>query len=175
MDALLDSRKNQEVDDEVSNAKNEFEQALVESYPSPRRSRGLSVGTKLGMALDVIYETLQEKKAEGLISDDTLGNVAGKYLAYYALPSALIAGLAGYGAVKGTNQSNILNKAVKQRTARDYAARPSDILAVPDPIRVGSGMYSPGGTADQDALSGNDEDAGVEKTLRRRQIIRGMA
>ncbi len=52
---------------EIDEAKQQFEQALLSSYPKPKSTIAPSAGVKLGMALDAMYDTIGADQAEAFV------------------------------------------------------------------------------------------------------------
>ena len=191
VDALLQHQRDQASKQKVEDARKDFEQALLESYPKPRKPSGIpglkvsqdeqeSDGQKLSRALDDLYDKLQEKRAfdwsiGGMVSPDTTQNLAGMY-GTYALGSGLLAGKLTYDAGMKNNGQTVLRKAIARRARRQAMQRPSEILAVPDEVNTGHTL-EPGGMADEDA--GRDADSSESGMLdnvkaRSRSILRGI-
>ena len=60
---IFDHFDNKEKDQEVNDARQQFEQALLASYPKPKTTVAPGMGQKLGEALDAIYDSIGSEKA----------------------------------------------------------------------------------------------------------------
>ena len=132
VDALLDQRRKGEIDDEVEDARREFEEALSSQY-----KRGSD--SKLGVALDDLHSKMQKMGqgpplTERLFGPNAKGYATGAY-STYAIPSALLSYLFVKGMADKRSRRNILEKARQQRALKQQKARPSELYAVPHPIR----------------------------------------
>lgn len=140
VDYLLNRQRESEQADELSSAKSEFEQALLDSYPKPRVAApgGLktaavdSPGQRLGAVLDGLFAGLTKSAT----LQDWLGRMSGAYLGAYALPMALGAGALAYSHGRAASQDEILQQALKRRMQHAYAVRPPEVFAMPQPVPV---------------------------------------
>lgn len=66
------NRRQQDLD----TAKHEFEQALLSSYPKPKATVAPSIGTKLGMVLDALYDAIGAEKAAAFVKSAGEGSIA---------------------------------------------------------------------------------------------------
>jgi hypothetical protein len=99
MDMLLDRRRQQAKQDEVEQAKKEFERALVSQYKRPGKTAEDS--SSLGVALDAVFDQVTEGK-EGL-EKAAASDISGQALNMYGLyggTTALLAGLWMYNKAK---------------------------------------------------------------------------
>ena len=128
IDHILDKRRRQEIDDEVDESRNEFQEALVSQY-----KRGSD--SELGVALDELYNKMNKESLDldSIVSPDTRGRALGAY-ATYAIPSSIL----GYLLVKGLadrgSRGKILEKAQRSRALKQQQSRPAELYAVPTPI-----------------------------------------
>jgi len=128
IDHILDKRRRQEIDDEVDESRNEFQEALVSQY-----KRGSD--SELGVALDELYNKMNKEALDldSIVSPDTRGRALGAY-ATYAIPSSIL----GYLLVKGLadrgSRGKILEKAQRSRALKQQQSRPAELYAVPTPI-----------------------------------------
>ena len=128
IDHILDKRRRKEIDDEVDESRNEFQEALVSQYKEGSDS-------KLGVALDELYAKMNKEAFDinSIVSPDTRGRALGAY-ATYAIPSSIL----GYLLVKGLtdkgSRGKILAKAQQRRALKQQQARPAELYAVPVPI-----------------------------------------
>ena len=133
IDQILDRRRRKEIDDEVNESRNEFQEALMSQYKQGSDS-------ELGVALDELYLKMQKSAKVGdlldprtYLSDDSMGRIAGGY-ATYAIPSSIL----GYLFVKGLtdkgSRGRILEKAQRRRALKQQQARPAELYAIPTPI-----------------------------------------
>jgi len=128
IDHVLDKRRRQEIDDEVDESRNEFQEALISQY-----KRGSD--SALGVALDELYNKMNKESfdLDSIVSPDTRGRALGAY-ATYAIPSSIL----GYLLVKGLadrgSRGKILEKAQRNRALKQQQSRPAELYAVPTPI-----------------------------------------
>jgi hypothetical protein len=149
VDSVLESQRRGEKDNEMSEAKKDFETALLSSYRRPHVVKSASAGAELGDALDQLFDRVAEKR--GL--DNFMGGLASKYLGYYALPTAAIAGKLVYDRANKSSRESILNRAMRQRVQRESMSHPSPLYAIPKPVEVGGGA---------EAAVAEDEPAAAE-------------
>jgi hypothetical protein len=182
VDALLSKRRQDANEQDVEDARQDFERSLVESYPKARKPHGVTsidagklagdqqdTALQLGSALDALYDKLQEKQASGLASWNFGGladpnmtqRVAQLYL-LYGLGSGGLAGKAMYDAETKQSGPKVLQKAIDRRNRRMYSQRPSEVMAMPKPVPVSENFMSPGGGADRDMQAEADPS---EKSL----------
>ena len=156
-DQLFDQRRQEEVEDELEKAKQEFQTALTTHHTTPKVAAEKTAAQKLGEELDDLFCRLkslevQEKRADGPIQQT--GNLLGSVLtapgkaydwlthprtrekamgAYgvYAIPSALATYLAAKGITDKYSRKKVLEKAVSRRKEKRHAKRPSELYAVP--------------------------------------------
>ena len=134
MDKLLDQRRRQELDDEVEDARRDFQRAMTSQYKEGSES-------ELGNALDELFGKLH-KQADGLgdwvpnflkPSPDTKGTAMGMY-GTYAIPSSIL----GYLVIKGLTDKGStkerLEKAQRNRAMKRQRLRPAELYAIPSPI-----------------------------------------
>ena len=128
IDHILDKRRRQEINDEVDESRNEFQEALLSQYKTGSDS-------ELGVALDELYAQMHKEAFDinSIVSPDTRGRALGAY-ATYAIPSSIL----GYLLVKGLadrgSRSKILEKAQRRRALKQQQVRPAELYAVPTPI-----------------------------------------
>jgi len=161
-DSFFDDRRQEEVEDELESAKEEFQEALTSHYPSPKSKMAAekTAAQKLGEELDDLFLRIEratslEKVANGDPISSAIGTATdlvqapGKVVetvtspqfkqkamgAYglYAIPTLLLGYLAAKHLSDKYSQRKILEKAVQRRAAKNYAKRPSELYAVPDP------------------------------------------
>lgn len=119
-DKLLDSQRKRQVDDELETSKARYEAAL----------QGAS---KLGQALDELFEATREKTAGSQtlwMGPDTWGKVLGG-AATLAIPAALASGLIAYDLTKKKNPETILRKAKEKRRFEQFRKQPSPVYVRP--------------------------------------------
>ena len=132
IDAILDRRRKGEDDDEVEEAREEFNKALLDTTRKPKMAADASPGEKLGAALDELYD-VWEKRAD---LKDWLAQLAGGY-GMYAVGTGSIAGMLTYDHFNKQSKRKALEAAMALRQKRDYLAHPSQIMAVPEPVPAG--------------------------------------
>lgn len=136
IDKVMDSRRRREMDDEVEDARESFQQAMSSQYKTGSDS-------ELGTALDELFGKLQksanlwDKIKDSLTpSDDAIGKSLGMY-GTYAIPTSIL----GYLAVKGMTDkgstSKRLEKAQRNRALKRQQMRPAELYAIPTPIEEG--------------------------------------
>jgi hypothetical protein len=125
MDWLLDRRRKKEIDDQLADAKAEYEQALSEATGG----RKLAADASLTRDLDTIFDAVEK---QGMEKEATFADSAGKatgIYGLYGLSSALAAAVATYSWGKKRRRKEILEKARKKRLRDRYRRQPSSILA----------------------------------------------
>lgn len=144
MDAVLDHRRKAERDQEISQARQEFHDALLGQYdrplratpgPAPARQKRAGdaaamadAGATLGRAF-----ALLEKVA--LNWADVAGTTLGGY-GMYALPAAAVTGTIVYDKARKRSQRAVIRKALQRREQRRFMEQPSEIYARPEPVTV---------------------------------------
>lgn len=149
-DKLLDRRRKQEIEEELENTRQEYEQAL----------RGQS---KLGEALDRLCD-LSEKTAAGMSANDWSGLAQGGLLSGLGL-IGLGSGMTAYGLSKKRRPSEILREA-KKRRARVRMRQ------VPPPLYV---EVEESSVPDEDEQEGSPLDKGALWRARLQQFHRSRA
>jgi hypothetical protein len=152
VDAVLNQRRKADIDDDVEQARSEFQQALLGQYKKPGQAKEAADAemVKLAADLDALYD-LFEKQASfyGIPTNaEDFGQLAGSY-GMYAAPSALIAGYAAYKAGDKRTRRDVLEKALKLRRARRQAVQPAELYATP--VRMGD--------PNTPVMAGADDDA----------------
>jgi len=161
-DSFFDDRRQDEVEDDLESAKDDFREALTSHYdvPKGKMASEKTAAHKLGEELDDLFLRIErvtslEKAAEGGAVESALGTATdivklpGKAIntvtspqfqdkamgAYglYAIPTLVLGYLAAKHLSDKYSQRKILEKAVQRRAAKNYAKRPSELYAVPDP------------------------------------------
>ena len=151
-DAIFDKRRKEEAEDELESAKSDFQEALTSHYdvPEAKVAAEKTAAKKLGDELDSLFVRFEKSANSSIL--EAMGTVAklpgqvietvmspefkeralGGY-GVYAVPSVL----AGYLAAKHISDKNserkVLEKAMRRRAAKNYAKRPSELYAIPDP------------------------------------------
>ncbi len=133
VDMLLDSRRKGELDDELAAKRKKFRQALVGSYDKPVTSKQAEDEdvemTKLAADLDALFDSFQKAATFG----DVVGKGAGMYTTY-AIPTALLAGYAGYKTGSKRQRRVMLEKALLQRKRHRENEQPTPLYATPVPF-----------------------------------------
>ncbi len=183
VDALLNKRRQKDLDEETGIAKQDFEDALLSSYSRPRTSVK-TAGAELGDLLDQLFDKAVEKQAFSMnplnwMSDDTKGAIGGVYGAYALGMGGLAGYLAYQKANKGSNR-NVLDAAMNQRMRRAYNQRPSEVLAVPQPVRRSAGQVDsePEDAAEVKALLNEEDSAAASSPTaapRKRRVDVGIS
>lgn len=111
-DWLLDRQRKLRAQQDVDDAKEEYEQALF---------------GKTAAAVDELYDALQEKQ-----STDIPGALSGAYLTY-ALGAPLVVGSMAYERAKKLRRKEIIDAAQRERMRQRYESSPAPVFAVPTP------------------------------------------
>lgn len=146
VDALLDAHRRRQRDQELEEAKAEFDRALLVQYdrPLPRRpglkaaaDRGAAIGADLDAAFDAFAAAYAKRAAAGQTlldrAADASGPAAGLYLTYAGL-AGLLSGGVTYDQLRRRSRQAVLTKALKDRQRRDFLAQPPEIRATPVPV-----------------------------------------
>lgn len=141
LDHLLDRQRKGIADAEEQKAKQEFEQALLNSYPQSLKtvapiSKAAADDATLGQLLDLAFDRWQAKQANdvSLLNPGNLAGRLGNVYGGYATLAALTGGALSYDFFRKRQRRAILDKALAERNRRQFAARPPEILAVPTPV-----------------------------------------
>jgi hypothetical protein len=151
MDKLLDSRRQREQQQELDQARQEFHDALlgqydepIKTHPSLMKKKGGDESTmeKVGKALDDLFDKFEEAKADqektAVDWSNLAGQAAGGYGMYAGL-SGLLTGAVVYDKMSKRSRRAVLEKALQQRQRRKFMQSPTEIMAVPEPMPVGTG------------------------------------
>lgn len=123
MDAILDSRRRAEMDQELADVRSEYEEALRDQYEAALTKRG---------ALDDVFEKLAALEKQGGWPD-AWDAAIGTYLT--ALGATTTAGaLGGYRWAKARGRKRRLEEALRRRK-RLAGGRPEPLYAYPVPVR----------------------------------------
>lgn len=123
MDYLLDQQRHKGLNEEVNQAKSDFEKALGQQ-PIGTAKRADDKAEQISQQLDEIFDVIQ-KRAEW-------GPLTGGILATMALPVLAGSGYAGYRMAKNDRQAEQLEAAVKERQRRRQQASAPFAMAVPE-------------------------------------------
>ena len=130
MDYLMDKRREDESDDELAEAKIEYEEALQDATKS-------AADNELSRELDKLADATEKaagflpswEEILGMLGPEAAGNVGGYYAGLYALPSMAVAAGLSYPVFKKHQNKRLLEKAIKKR-------RQAEGLKTPQPIRL---------------------------------------
>lgn len=123
MDAILDSRRRAEIDQELADVQSEYEEALRDQYEAALTKRG---------ALDDIFEKLAALEKQGFNWPDAWEAAIGTYLT--ALGATTTAGaVGGYHWAKARGRKRKLEEAL-QRRKRLASGQPEPLYAYPVPV-----------------------------------------
>lgn len=156
MDALIDARRKKEMEGELESARSQFHDALMSQYSKPVKMHpGLIPGadkegadstmTKVGQALDVLWEKLSAALAEeenrptakqAFDLSNAAGQLAGGYGMYAGL-SGLLSGALVYDKMQKRSRRAVLESALKKRQRRRFMQQPTEIYAQPEPVPAG--------------------------------------
>jgi hypothetical protein len=129
MDKILDARRKAKLEEELEDAKSDFNQALLEQYDEKIGSDEPS----LSQDLDTLYDQV-EKVAFGDVDWGNIsGTTAGMYGTYAGL-AALLAGLTAHDWSSKRSKRELLRKAQQRKARRLQMQRPSEIYATPVPV-----------------------------------------
>jgi hypothetical protein len=160
-DSFFDDRRQDEVEDELESAKEDFQEALTSHYGTPddKLAAEKTAARKLGEELDDLFLRIERattyKKSAGDPISDAAKLISGAVQApgkvvetvtspgfknkamglygVYAIPTILAGYLAAKHISDKHSQRKILEKAMHSRAAKNYAKRPSELYAYPDP------------------------------------------
>ena len=150
MDYLLDKRREAERQRELENARQDFHDALLSQYDKPLDSPSGSVNVKpklkkageestmekVGQELDRRFDQfsgLVEK--QGIDWGNLAGGATGMYGMYAGL-TGLLAGAVAYDKFKKRSRGAIIDKALQRRERRRFMQAPTEVYAVPEPVKV---------------------------------------
>jgi hypothetical protein len=129
MDKILDARRKAKLEEEVEDARGDFNQALLDQYDEKAGSDEAT----LGQDLDTLFDQV-EKVAFGNIDWGNLsGTTAGLYGSYAGL-TALLAGLTAHDFASKRSKRELLRKAQQRKARRLQMQRPSELFATPVPV-----------------------------------------
>lgn len=136
VDKVLETKRKQDKEQELEDAKEEYRRALVEQYSPEGVKRGAEQD-ELGKDLSELYQLHKQASWASATAP-----VAGPALGLYGALAGILAGgtgLATYEWAKDKSPSERLSKALKDRERLRWATRPPEIYAVakPVPVRVG--------------------------------------
>jgi hypothetical protein len=146
VDALLARRRKRETDSELDSARREFHDALLAQYDAPIKvhpdlaAAAPTSLAKAAAALDLAFDrfaaALAAPPAEKRAFDwaDAGGAALGGYGMYAGL-SGLLTGTFVYDKAKKRSQRAVLEKALQRRQRRQFMQQPTEIYAVPEPVR----------------------------------------
>ncbi len=133
VDTLLNWRRKRERRDEVDQARKEFHDAIISQYDKPVSLKSASDNT-LSQDLDQLADRVLTKIAEGGWAN-TMGQLAGGYGTMAGL-SGLLAGAVVYNQAQKRSQRAVIEKAMQRRARRRFAQQPTEIYAIPEPMRT---------------------------------------
>lgn len=120
VDAVLDKQRKAKSEDNLEEAKKDYEEALLASYQKSASTDEM---------LDEVFETYKEA---GTFSD-LLGTGKGLALTY-ALASAPAGYMIVNSMMKKNSKRKILEKAMRERARRQAAKQPAELYAIPAPV-----------------------------------------
>lgn len=142
VNGLLEHQRKAQKDDDLLEAKQDFEQAIASNYAAPggaaaSRSRGPKLASaaaadpaaELSRELDALFEKYADTWADR-------GNQGLGLYGAYALATAAPAALWAYNRAEAGSQRKVLDNALKLRARRSAFMRPQEIYAVPKPVRA---------------------------------------
>jgi hypothetical protein len=130
VDHIMDQRRQSEVEDEVSGAKQNFRGAMMSNFASPIKQASDN-SDNLGSDLDRVFDAFEKQATIG----DTIGSTVGNY-GMYAVPASLLAGYSAYNMARKRRRSNVLKKALQRRERRRQQQSPAPIFATPVPVKI---------------------------------------
>lgn len=112
-DLLLDQRRKAQIDSDVERAKQRYEEAL-------------SGQSKLGQALDQLFDLCQEKQA----SADIWGHIIGGGLTI-GIPASILSGMVAYDLAKKRTPAELIRKARQRSQTTQYQRQPTPVYVEP--------------------------------------------
>lgn len=130
VDSLMKDRRKSEREDELEKARHAFRTALLAQHDDKDKQAAEGEWAEAGRELDRQFQQL-EKQAEWNWQDIP-GGALSAYGAY-ALPMALLSGMAGYNHYQKNSRRTLLEKAMRERKRQQAQEQPAEIYAVPVP------------------------------------------
>lgn len=138
VDHVLNKRRERERGNDLSDARQQFHDALMSQYDAPltgtpptaSKTASDSTMVKVGEDLDKLYDNFEKAAI-------TLGDAAGQGLGMYgmyAAPAALMTGALVYDKARKRQRRAVLDKAIQRRDRRKFNVSPPEITAVPQPF-----------------------------------------
>jgi hypothetical protein len=147
-DWWLDRQRRQDLQEDVEDARRDYEAALLSEYDPGRvhaKAAGVTPATPTGEALGRELDGLADAVEAGLAKEALFGTLQDAWAsapgAVLTLASllALGGGYAGYRWSKDRSRAQLLNEAWKRRERERLKARPAELVAVPMPVRLTRG------------------------------------
>lgn len=146
-DKILDNKRKKDIEDEVAEAKRQFQQSLVSNY-RPDQIELEKKATEDQPSLDY-FGTLDRfttfcgiedgSDSEKAIKQASVWSTLLNYYGLAAIPLALAAGVATYKATRSRSTDALLEKSLKRRRRELMAKRPMDLQVVPEPVKIQRG------------------------------------
>lgn len=162
VDAVLDSRRRRETQEDLDQSREAFHAALLGQYDQPLKLHSIqgkvaedqapdstvSVMLKVSEALDKAFARVESVLAEAQTPappplpiksaidwSNIAGQAAGGYGMYAGL-SSLLTGALIYDKIQKRSRRAVLEKALQRRQRRKFMQQPTEVYAVPEPVPV---------------------------------------
>jgi len=152
MDKLIDRQRRKRMEQELTDARSQFHDALISQYDKPvelhpeliNKKASDDTMVKVGQALDQLYGKFLQamsSQTDAVLTKQALDlpNLAGQVADGYGVYSGLTGLLAGayvYDKVSKRSRKAVLESALKKRQRRQFMQRPTEIFAQPEPVAV---------------------------------------
>lgn len=130
----------------LEQAREEFSKALTGQFQAPLNLKAASVGERLGVALDRLYDLMQKDAGLGstvagaaLNPGGTYNKALGKYLGYWAVPTGLLGAYAGWRHGRKNTDAVAVEKARKLRLHQQFQESPPAMFVRPNPVPIAQG------------------------------------
>jgi len=130
----------------LEKAREEFSKALTGQFQAPLNLKAASVGERLGVALDRLYDLMQKDAGFGsavagaaLNPGGTFNKTLGKYLGYWAVPTGLLGVYAGWKHGRKNTDAVAVEKARKLRLHQQFQESPPAMFVRPNPVPIAQG------------------------------------
>ncbi len=151
MDMLINRQRRKKMESELSDAREQFHDALMSQYSKPveihpelmnKNAEDANTMVKVGQALDELYDTFltaMQAQDTNVKQAMDLPNMAGQLTnryGMYAGATGLLAGALVYDKLSKRSRRAVLESALKKRQRRRFMQQPTEIYAQPEPMAV---------------------------------------